>query len=407
MLDMSHDICKNVRPFYLHITSLDRSHIVFRDALSRHFNARHVADGAQRLHNAPTQKVQMACVHCGKAKVRCTGTDPCQRCVTNGIECRYSEHRRATRAQKRRQQGQHTPRSESRNQQENHAQEDALETASNDYTPSGHASAFPLNLITQDEPMRDQSSVLYGNEGTALRTPYLDLPLFDIPPDFGCGFGDDLGDTMPPLSGIEWAMLDLPLEASGFIVDVEPGEGNFHSQLQDDNCQATDTSETQIEPRQFRISNIMRDAPLRFPDMEGVNPNEFDDEDRAHVGPVEDNFFTPLLDLASKLQVDPFHPPFERLVLPPAPVMNIFIQLYFEYFHSLVPILHKPTFSSEVSHWLLVFTVAAIGSRYSKISGAKECSLAMLEVVRRLSAYMVSTSTSLSTLRLTFDFHAN
>lgn len=66
------------------------------------------------------------------------------------------------------------------------------------------------------------------------------------------------------------------------------------------------------------------------------------------------------------------------------------MQLYFEFFHPVFPILHKPSFTSKKRHWLLMFAVAAVGAQFSNIPDARRCSRAMHELVRRQSAAMVS-----------------
>lgn len=54
--------------------------------------------------------------------------------------------------------------------------------------------------------------------------------------------------------------------------------------------------------------------------------------------------------------------------LPSLEQLNVYVQLYFEHFHSRMPFLHVPSFEVEPQAWSLVFAVAAIGCQYSGIS---------------------------------------
>ncbi|KAH8807391.1 fungal-specific transcription factor domain-containing protein [Xylogone sp. PMI_703] len=62
---------------------------------------------------------------------------------------------------------------------------------------------------------------------------------------------------------------------------------------------------------------------------------------------------------------------------------NAFMQLFFEEFNPLFPLLHQPSFDPAVEHWLLVLAVIAMGCRFSQISAAGECVDLLQELVRR------------------------
>lgn len=48
--------------------------------------------------------------------------------------------------------------------------------------------------------------------------------------------------------------------------------------------------------------------------------------------------------------------------------LNAFIQLYFEEFHDILPIIHRPTFDPNCAPYLLVLVVGNIGRRFSKLA---------------------------------------
>ena len=67
-------------------------------------------------------------------------------------------------------------------------------------------------------------------------------------------------------------------------------------------------------------------------------------------------------------------------------VVNMCIDLYFEHFHSSFPLLHRPTFGSGNSHWLLVLAVAAIGSNFIDSIAVAKLRDAFQEFLRRATS---------------------
>ncbi|KAH7325699.1 fungal-specific transcription factor domain-containing protein [Stachybotrys elegans] len=71
--------------------------------------------------------------------------------------------------------------------------------------------------------------------------------------------------------------------------------------------------------------------------------------------------------------------------IPPLEVLNTFMQSYFEHFHTVFPLLHKPTFSAEESNWLLVLAIIVTGCRFVSHPSAQLCVGAMQEFLRRVT----------------------
>ncbi|KAH6995762.1 fungal-specific transcription factor domain-containing protein [Ilyonectria sp. MPI-CAGE-AT-0026] len=71
---------------------------------------------------------------------------------------------------------------------------------------------------------------------------------------------------------------------------------------------------------------------------------------------------------ASVNQDNGFYRSFTTKPVPSQDSMNSFIQVYFEVFQSIFPLLHQPTFDPSQCHWLLVLAVAATGCRFSQQS---------------------------------------
>ncbi|KAF3797461.1 hypothetical protein GCG54_00005215 [Colletotrichum gloeosporioides] len=143
-----------------------------------------------------------------------------------------------------------------------------------------------------------------------------------------------------------------------------------------------------VELKHYHPVSIEMDAPLVFPDMSQLGTQDIDEEDLAHVDELPQEAVERVIGYATDMQRKPSFPPFIELRIPPGPVLNAWMQLYFEFFHPVFPILHKPSFTSKKRHWLLMFAVAAVGAQFSNIPDARRCSRAMHELVRRQSAAM-------------------
>lgn len=69
--------------------------------------------------------------------------------------------------------------------------------------------------------------------------------------------------------------------------------------------------------------------------------------------------------------------------------LSDFVDLYFEKFHPMFPILHKPTFLESDTPAVLLLSVAAIGATFADLK-YRPLAVALCELVRRMIAWMVS-----------------
>jgi hypothetical protein len=172
------------------------------------------------------------------------------------------------------------------------------------------------------------------------------------------------------------------------------------------NIQEPDMDKDAIDPRQYFPASIELDAQLVFPDMTTIPSEDIEKENLALVEQVPDGVPLKVFEMATVLQTKSNYPKFIELRIPPARVLNGWVQLYFEHFHPVFPILHKPTFSPATMNPFLVLTVAAIGAHFSDLEDSQACQRAMHELVRRYTSYTVrlypkATSASLNTAQLT------
>ncbi|BGP50450.1 hypothetical protein JCM10450v2_006369 [Rhodotorula kratochvilovae] len=79
----------------------------------------------------------------------------------------------------------------------------------------------------------------------------------------------------------------------------------------------------------------------------------------------------------------------ERFV-PRLELLELFIQLYFDKYHALFPLVHKPTWDPNTAPSFLVLAVASVGARYAweRVVGASMHAHALLECARRMSQIM-------------------
>lgn len=78
--------------------------------------------------------------------------------------------------------------------------------------------------------------------------------------------------------------------------------------------------------------------------------------------------------------------------LPAQSSMNSFLRLYFEEFHHLLPIIHRPTFDPNSAPVLLILAMACIGSHYSKTPEAAEFAKEVVDVLGGVISQMVGPS---------------
>jgi hypothetical protein len=79
---------------------------------------------------------------------------------------------------------------------------------------------------------------------------------------------------------------------------------------------------------------------------------------------------------------------------PSQDVLATFIGLYFENFHPILPIIHRPTFCIEKSPSILLVAMVSIGASYSSLKNAKAFADSLSELCKRCLAWMVSVPSS-------------
>lgn len=97
-------------------------------------------------------------------------------------------------------------------------------------------------------------------------------------------------------------------------------------------------------------------------------------------------------DMVSLLSIPYERYPYESADMSKFPTKKMidgFIKLYFEQFHSNLPMIHKPTFSTETCPTIVLVAMASIGASYSDVEGAKIFADTLSELCKRTLTWMV------------------
>ncbi|KAH7357520.1 hypothetical protein BKA66DRAFT_562431 [Pyrenochaeta sp. MPI-SDFR-AT-0127] len=356
------------------------------DSLARHHSSTHTDATTQMAMLKPgeRQRVSRACKRCSTSKIRCDGLCPCEKCTLAGAECFYEPPKR------RRAALQHTTEPELESQPQPKRRVSQLSTSQND-----NESIFidPAQILQMPSVGNDASQEI------------MDVDIFGAPRIYA--YNNELG-------GVDWmsenldmnfwpATFDLQQETQLFQsisrteiptsqILAEPPRAPIHHlppTPASDIAELFSRSHTPVldsdavDMRQYHPTSIELDAPLSFQEIDLLSLSQVDMEDFAHVEGLSSEKEDAINRLLDEVQSQSHYPLFKNPKIPPRPVLNAWIQLYFEYFHPVFPVLHKASFSSPETHPLLVLAVAAIGAQFSNLKNSFACALSLHELVRR------------------------
>ena len=414
---------------------MDDAYIFVSDSLARHYSSTHVDPATQMVLSRPTerQRVSRACKRCSTSKIRCDGQLPCAKCSMSGNHCYYEEpkkrksNKRSSSDQPAKRlaqdndvnqidnltsdinEGQQTPAAQSQvialaphmaldaqaRSPAVPAPDQSLSTSqSGTDGPTGSNETIPCSSTFDifGEPNIIGYQNDFDNLGwmTGSFDPYLWPISFDLGQEFDMlqNIGSSNANTEQTTTTAAAAAAAAAATAKGLpstpASDIADLYSRSHSPALDKDA---------VEVRQYHPTSIEVDAPLHFPDVDPASLADAELEDFAHVHALSSDKVEAITQLAEDIQRGPHHPPFTNLKLPPQPILNAWVQLYFEYFHPVFPILHKPTFSLPEVDPLLVLAVAGIGAQFSKLRNARTFARGIHELVRRRSSSQVSTNT--------------
>ncbi|KAF5642458.1 zinc finger rst2 [Fusarium tjaetaba] len=427
------------------------------DSLARHHTTLHVPADRQDSRGRPNdrRRVSQACKPCSASKVRCDGEHPCQRCRQQDNECYYEPHAkrkmsetssdRPNSKRNREKAPVNVEVMESISVNVNRTNsplsppatvQDKVSNNTNyaqHYISPAHDQFIPddanTNVQAIDPQLDAQHISSFGPENHQHGPNDMLFDTDDILANFNSAdimpaplpsmlFGDNFNtngwlnygsdQSFAPLFLQNDSSLDvineLWFDHAGFKAPQQQIVSQLTpaSSLVDQSAVAELYSRSHspaidrdaVEPREYVAVSIELDAQLNFPDLSHLTAEDVDHENLAHVDDISEEVAKNVAEAAAEIQNGCNFPHFRNLSIPPTPVLNAWVQLYFEYFHPVMPILHKSTFSSSKRHWLLIFTVAAIGAHFSNIKDAQACSRAMHETIRRQCSTMCERQNS-------------
>ncbi|KAG9496469.1 hypothetical protein J7337_011245 [Fusarium musae] len=107
-------------------------------------------------------------------------------------------------------------------------------------------------------------------------------------------------------------------------------------------------------------------------------------EDYGHVPYITEEAYQVMVSTFEQLNSDnAYCIPFTNKHLPSLQHMQIYMQVYFEEYHPVFPLLHKATFLPTKDNWLLSLAVSAIGCLFSQTVQSREVYPIMQEFLRR------------------------
>ncbi|KAF2237212.1 hypothetical protein EV356DRAFT_511927 [Viridothelium virens] len=126
------------------------------------------------------------------------------------------------------------------------------------------------------------------------------------------------------------------------------------------------------------------DNLMGFPNMDQTPPDVFEAENFAHVESLSQKVYDDISRCFTTVSSNQsLFKKFRDSNLPPLAAFDCFIQLYFEYFQPMYPLLHQPTFNPSQAHFVLILAIVSIGCRYSRSKEARKCAIPLSELTRR------------------------
>lgn len=348
-----------------------------RDTLNRH-EAIHTAESSGGRSN-------QACRTCARLKARCDGSQPCARCESRARHCTYPpkiSRRRIMRV-----------------------------------VPTGPETMLPPTTSSPEisSALPHMPSRHTDHSQQSIASQFQSETPFNLAEDLNYTFAESTNfANFNMFDWIDWTD-ENPLEAvsvaefaqSTSISASEPGE-DLHN-----TCGAIDDEFSNNSSIETPLTNPLAWEPTAtdnwvvFPKLDTIKTDFVDIEDIGHVGAITTGQYTNIQQCLNDHERKGlrYYYPLRNAHLPSISVMNCFVQLYFEHFQPIFPMLHPPTFSMADTPWQLVLAFASIGCRYSKAierNSKREWADAFQEFLRRALSETASVLIS-SPFQLTYS----
>lgn len=308
-----------------------------------------------------SRRALKACSECTRSKQRCKGTVPCDRCNQRGLPCHFSNP------------STEMPESSALGPQDGYLDASQIERGDG-----------PSHLHLSHPSEHGESAAIVS--GTDLLFQH-EFPW--IPQDFAFPFASPFEIDPTSTSDVMFYCdhTSLPFEDPTGVCADDP-TASVPQHMKHRGTISTPESLSDESHRQRNRATPMRNqnnqAEPFFPGFPHFSPDDTNlivSDDYCHVLEVSESDYEELLRLYHKsVQASSCE---NKVNFPRREIINAFVQLYFQFFHSSFPLLHQATFQHQQRSPCLVFAVAAIGSQYSRVTSRGQCGLALLETLRR------------------------
>lgn len=266
----------------------------------------------------------------------------------------------------------------------------------------------------------DTSKPDYGNDMPSLDSVdnwFFDFGIFDTSTDWLRGWGDDSstldvlgygtaasGATVPSLTTAP-AIPNTKVLASPVSPRSDEGSAHRHKHREDHQTRLPSVSPIKENPS---VEDFLpwgwqscREEPKRrvtLPPLrqileEYTPPTITARYDSTCVGENGDLVDERIRnDMVALLSIPYERYPYESADMSKFPTRKLidgFIKLYFEKFHANLPMIHRPTFSTETCPTIVLVAMASIGASYSDVEGAKAFADTLSELCKRTLTWMV------------------
>ncbi|KAK0624508.1 Zinc finger protein MSN2 [Lasiodiplodia hormozganensis] len=349
------------RPF---ACSMCDSRFARRDTLQRHLivHGGVSAGGAEDIKPRRSKQQQQhrraarACRNCADARQRCDGNMPCSRCGSKARPCSYPPQRQPRAAGRRR-------------------------------------VTSPVLLVEPPSapPSQEQLLSVVDELPPAVDLDCMDLGLDDFSSLDSATFPSCIFDPLAILKE-----LDAEWPGAG----VAPPPRRLDDAAAESEAEEPRSPSSDSEPPVISLTEPANDgqalgfghgASLRQEEelLLPSSPNDDDvwqAEDYGHVPAIPPACYSQIRQCYAQVNGGDGHLLYPTPcldALPSRAALNAFVQLYFEDFHPVFPLLHRASFDAGTAPWLLVLAVAVTGCRFSRNNVPAARVNAMQELLRR------------------------
>lgn len=352
-------------------------------------------------------------MRCAKSKQRCNGELPCARCSSKQLSCSYTAPRHELRSLP----SPGSPRSihSGKHSHNGSSSQDTLSMVGSSLFENDHSRNLSLFAIAKGMEIEADTNCVFPavskssdvteppRQPSMVTEHYIDdLSVmtednnlgdwgwgnFGIPwsQDKGLLFEDDYSSFPSPIT----TFLDAsakPCNLSTVFNPTSPAWSEPAAQLLESEAPApsfTQTIRTCGLGASKEINTSLRSHDASTPPISGQDPELWMAEDYGHVPCLASDTYAIMTSAFTRLNCDSeCCVPFTNRDFPLLNHMQIYIQVYFEEFHPVFPLLHKATFSPSSDKWVLSLAVAAVGCLFSQNLRSVENFYILHELLRR------------------------